>query len=75
MAATVQDGEYRFEHDGWIYVHLEGSPEQIGFQHGSLLAAGNRRIAPGHQALSGKIDQARLELLPPGFREDAVERH
>jgi hypothetical protein len=31
-------GSYRFERDGWIYVHLEGSPEQIGFQHGSLLA-------------------------------------
>ena len=29
---------YRFERDGWIYVHLEGSPEQIGFQHGSLLS-------------------------------------
>ncbi len=23
---------------GWIYVHLEGSPKDIGFQHGSLLA-------------------------------------
>ncbi len=31
-------GSYRFERDGWIYVHLEGSPEQIGYQHGSLLA-------------------------------------
>lgn len=29
---------YRFEQDGWIYVHLEGPPEQIGFQHGYLLA-------------------------------------
>ena len=29
---------YRFEKDGWIYVHLEGSPEQIGFQHGALLS-------------------------------------
>jgi len=29
---------YRFERDGWTYVHLEGSPTQIGFQHGSLLA-------------------------------------
>ena len=29
----------RFERDGWIYVHLEGSPSQIGFQHGYLLAA------------------------------------
>ncbi len=32
-------GAYRSDKDGWIYVHLEGSPEQIGFQHGSLLAA------------------------------------
>jgi hypothetical protein len=32
-------GAYRTERDGWVYVHLEGSPEKIGFQHGSLLAA------------------------------------
>lgn len=29
---------YRFERGGWIYVHLEGSPGDIGFQHGYLLA-------------------------------------
>jgi hypothetical protein len=29
---------YRFERDHWIYVHLEGTPRQIGFQHGWLLA-------------------------------------
>ncbi len=29
---------YRFERDQWIYVHLEGSPAQIGYQHGYLLA-------------------------------------
>src|SRR5579864_1658871 len=29
---------YRFERGGWTYVHLEGTPEQIGFQHGYLLA-------------------------------------
>lgn len=29
---------YRFERGGWTYVHLEGSPAEIGFQHGSLLA-------------------------------------
>ena len=29
---------YRFEKGGWIYVHLEGTPGQIGFQHGYLLA-------------------------------------
>ena len=30
---------YRFERGGWTYVHLEGSPAQIGFQHGRLLAS------------------------------------
>src|SRR5580704_1655389 len=29
---------YRFERGGWIYIHAEGSPSQIGFQHGYLLA-------------------------------------
>ena len=30
---------YRFQQGGWTYVHLEGSPSDIGFQHGYLLAA------------------------------------
>jgi hypothetical protein len=44
-AASRPDGSasalpgYRFESGGWIYVHLEGSPSQIGFQHGQLLSA------------------------------------
>jgi hypothetical protein len=25
---------YRFERGGWIYVHLEGAPHDIGYQHG-----------------------------------------
>lgn len=29
---------YRFERDRWIYVHLQGSPSDVGFQHGYLLA-------------------------------------
>ena len=29
----------REDRGGWIYVHLEGTPSQIGFQHGYLLAA------------------------------------
>ncbi|HEV3278547.1 MAG TPA: C45 family peptidase [Terriglobia bacterium] len=29
---------YRFERGEWIYVHLEGSPQTIGYQHGYLLA-------------------------------------
>ncbi|HUA19429.1 MAG TPA: C45 family peptidase [Bryobacteraceae bacterium] len=28
----------RPEQNGWIFVHLEGSPSEIGFQHGYLLA-------------------------------------
>lgn len=29
---------HRFEQGGWIYVHLEGDPATIGFQHGYILA-------------------------------------
>lgn len=31
-------GAYRFERTHWIYVHLEGTPQHIGYQHGYLLA-------------------------------------
>ena len=31
-------GAYRFERAHWIYVHLDGTPHQIGFEHGYLLA-------------------------------------
>jgi Phospholipase B len=30
---------YRVDHGGWAFVHLEGTSEQIGFQHGRLLSA------------------------------------
>jgi len=39
---------YRFERAGWVYVHLEGSPSDIGFQHGYLLAP---EIADGFKAI------------------------
>ena len=39
---------YRFQENGWTYVHLEGSPSDIGFQHGYLLAA---EIADAFQAI------------------------
>jgi len=29
---------YRFQKGGWTYVHLEGPPSDVGFQHGYLLA-------------------------------------
>jgi len=31
-------GAYTFQQNGWTYVHLEGAPEHIGYQHGYLLA-------------------------------------
>ena len=34
----VLHGAYKFNEGGWTYVHLEGTPEQVGFQHGYLLA-------------------------------------
>ena len=30
-------GAYTFKDGGWTYVHLEGSPHEVGFQHGYLL--------------------------------------
>jgi hypothetical protein len=30
---------YRYQKSGWTYVHLEGSPAEIGYQHGFLLSA------------------------------------
>mgnify|MGYP001038564663 CR=1 FL=1 len=30
-------GAYRIDDKGWIYVHLEGKPFQVGYQHGYLL--------------------------------------
>jgi hypothetical protein len=35
---TRLQGAYKFNEGGWTYVHLEGSPAQVGFQHGYLLA-------------------------------------
>ncbi len=32
------DGSYAYEQDGWLIVHLEGSPYQIGYQNGYLTA-------------------------------------
>lgn len=29
---------YRLEKGGWVYVHLEGSPHDVGYQHGYLLS-------------------------------------
>ena len=36
--SALMKSAYRFERDHWIYLHLEGSPRQLGYQHGWLLA-------------------------------------
>ncbi|WP_263383188.1 C45 family autoproteolytic acyltransferase/hydolase [Granulicella arctica] len=38
-APKALDGAYSFKKNGWTYVHLQGSPSDIGFQHGYLLSA------------------------------------
>ena len=40
---------YRFERGGWTYVHLEGTPFNVGYQHGYLLAS---EIADAFAAVS-----------------------
>lgn len=51
-APTASDarlrGSYRYEQGGWIYVHVEGPPAQLGFQHGYLLAT---EIADAYRAI------------------------
>jgi hypothetical protein len=41
-AAALPDprlnGAYRFDRNGWIFVHVQGAPDTLGFQHGYLLA-------------------------------------
>ena len=33
------EGSYTFKKNGWTYVHLQGAPGDIGFQHGYLLSS------------------------------------
>ena len=36
---TRYNDAYRFESNGWIYLHIEGGPYERGFQNGRLMAA------------------------------------
>jgi phospholipase B-like protein len=38
VSDTLLKKAWRFQRGGWTYVHLEGSPAEIGYQHGYLLA-------------------------------------
>src|SRR5260370_21068441 len=48
-------GASRFEAGGWIYVHLEGDPGAVGYQHGYLLAP---EIEDGFAAVSAGMMHA-----------------
>ena len=58
---------YRFTREKWIYVHLEGSPADIGYQHGYLLSA---EIADGFNAVKF-MDTHRTKRDWEFFRETA----
>jgi hypothetical protein len=60
-------GAYRFERGGWIYVHLQGSPDAIGFQHGYLLAP---EIADAFAAV--KLDDTHTSKRPWEFFREAA---
>jgi hypothetical protein len=57
------------ERNGWIQVHLEGTPGEIGFQHGYLLAT---EIADNFKAISAEmIHEEKRDW--PFFRKTAEE--
>lgn len=60
---------YRFERAHWIYVHLEGTPSEIGFQHGTLLAP---EIADAFSAVKVK-DTRRTKREWQWFRDTAKD--
>ncbi|HEU4387940.1 MAG TPA: C45 family peptidase [Blastocatellia bacterium] len=36
--ANTMSRASRSERNGWVYIHLEGSPDEVGYQHGYLLS-------------------------------------
>jgi hypothetical protein len=59
-------GAYKFNEGGWTYVHLAGSPEQIGFQHGYLLT---KEIEDNLQVYS--VEAVNLDKRPWEFFREA----
>ncbi len=73
---TLLEGSYRFEQDGWLFVHLEGSPYQIGYQNGSLAAEsanhwltsylGTEGVSPSEQTQA----EAVWRLIPEEYQQE-----
>src|SRR2546429_8949635 len=57
---------WRFEEGGWIYVHLEGDPGTIGYQHGYLLAPEiEDGFAAGRAGMMHSPERHQEIILPP----------
>jgi hypothetical protein len=73
LAAAPQANDARlakawtFKRDGWTYIHLEGSPADIGYQHGALLSA---EIADAFNAIKF-VDTHRTKREWSFFRDTA----
>ena len=59
---------YKFHEGGWTYVHLAGTPEEIGFQHGYLLA---KEIEDNLQVYS--VEAVNLDKRPWEFFRQAAK--
>jgi len=62
--ARLKHSFRRPDNNGWIFVHLEGSPSEIGFQHGYLLAPENRGCAESHHPRTDAPEWKGLAILP-----------
>jgi len=61
---------YSFERGGWVYVHLEGDPSTLGFQHGFMLGP---EIEDAYAAVSaGMMHSTKRDW--PFFRQVAREQ-
>lgn len=58
------------ERNGWTFVHLEGTPGEIGYQHGALLA---REIGEAKAILA--LEMERDTGKPWTYFREAAERH
>ena len=71
---TSPDGKgYRFDRDGWIYVHIEGGAYERGYQHGYLVAPELAEILKNTKDLTYQdtgmewqffVEQAQTQFLP-----------
>jgi hypothetical protein len=66
----------RHEKAGWIYLHIEGAPQQRGFQHGYLLAkeiAEAIRVTAAQWQHESSFDWAWLKRKTNGFIDRGVD--